>query len=89
MEGRLYHFLVMLPIFAVVLLFIVMPPLQWLSERFFDRRFVLRFGGAWKFMDTSHRWDVFFSIVAFIISLVVSFIILETLIYKGILPPIR
>lgn len=89
MEGPLYHFLVALPIFALVLMFLVLPPLQWLSSRIFDRRFVLRFSGAWNPKDKNHRRDVIFSVIAFVVSLGVSFIALQVLIWEGVLPPLR
>lgn len=89
MEGPFYHFLVVLPIFALVLMFLVLPPLQWLSSRIFDRRFVLRFGGAWNTTDRNHRWDVVFSVIAFLVSLAISFVALQVLIWEGILPPLR
>ena len=89
MEGPLYHFLVVLPIFAAVLIFLVMPPLQWLSVRKFDRKFVLRFGGPWSIKDPNHRRDVAFSVIAFVISLMLSFAALQSLIAWGVLPPLK
>ena len=89
MEGPFYHFLVALPIFALALMFVVLPPLQWLSSRIFDRRFVLRFSGAWNPADKNQRWDVIFSVIAFVVSLGISFIVLQVLIWQGLLPPLR
>jgi hypothetical protein len=89
MEGPFYHFLLTLPIFALVLIFVVMPLLQWLSVRLFHRTFVLRLGGRWGKHDKRHRWDVIFSVVAFVLSLTISILALELLIRQGILPPMR
>ena len=88
MDGPLLHFFIILPVFAGVLMFVVMPILQWASTRLLDRRFVLRFGGPWSPKNKEHRWDVLFSILAFLLSLTISFLILQLLILEGILPPL-
>lgn len=87
MEGPLYHFLIVLPVFVLVLMFLVLPLLQWVSTRLFDRKFILRFGGRWDVRDEKHRWDVTFSVIAFVLSLAVSLLALKLLIIRGILPP--
>lgn len=89
MEGPLYHFFVVLPIFAVVLMLVVIPILQWVSTRLLDRRFVFRFSGAWNPESRERRWDVVFSLIAFVLSLGISFIILQALILEGILHPVN
>ena len=88
MESPLFDVLIALPVFVVVLLFLVTPVLQWLSRSVFGSEFVLRFGRAQPGVHTeAHRRDVVFSIVAVFISLGISFVIIQTLIYEGILPP--
>jgi hypothetical protein len=87
MYGPLYHLLLALPIFAFVLLFLVVPALQWASERRDGRRFVLRFAADWRSGNKEHRRDVLFSILAVLLSVIIALIILELLIAKGILPP--
>jgi len=88
MEGPLFNVLVALPVFVAVLLFLVTPIMQWLSRTVFDSEFVLRFGRGDPGVKTqAHRRDVVFSIVAVLVSLGISFAILQTLVYEGILPP--
>jgi hypothetical protein len=87
MYGPLYHLLVALPIFAIVLLFIAIPLLQWISNRLFHRDFTLRFTCRLKAGNKEKQQDVLFSILAFVLALAVTFVVLELLILKGILPP--
>lgn len=87
MGDPLYNFLVILPIFVVALLFIVVPLMQWVTDRFFDYRFELRFGGANEEKRRDHRRNVVLALVSLLIALAISFLLLEALIGRGLLHP--
>jgi len=88
MEGPLFDVLIALPVFVAVLLFLVTPVMQWLSRTAFDSEFIFRFGRGDPGMNAqAHRRDVVFSIVAVLLSLGISYAVVQTLILEGILPP--
>jgi hypothetical protein len=73
------HFFTLLVIFAGVYFGIILPIFRIISQRFRGRKFVIRLGTPWSFSDKEHRWDVFFSFTSFMITLGISFVVLEFL----------
>ena len=73
------YFFVLLVIFSVVYFGIVLPIFHKISQRFRGRKFVIRLGTPWSFSDKEHRWDVFLSFTSFVITLGISFFVLEFL----------
>ena len=71
------HFLLLLVIFGLAYFGLIIPVFQLISQHFRGRRFVIRLGTPWRFSNPEHRWDVLLSFVSFIVTMGVSFFLLD------------
>lgn len=71
------HFLLLLAIFAVVYFAVSQPVFQVVSKRVRGRKFILRLGTPWQAGNPEHRWDVFMSVLSFVMALAISGFLLD------------
>ncbi|GAB5452929.1 MAG: hypothetical protein Hals2KO_32570 [Halioglobus sp.] len=71
------HFVTLLLLFAVAYFCVVLPLFQLISLRVRGRKFVIRLGTPWKFSNPEHRWDVLLSFLSFVVTLGISFFVLD------------
>lgn len=77
--------IVMIAVFATTYWLVALPLLQRLSQLWRGRRFVVRLRD-WSPKNPEHRWDVTFSVVAFLISLAAALLALDVSVKAGIVP---
>ena len=70
-------FIKLIIIFAVIYFVIALPVFQAISRQVKGRKFVIRLGAPWQFNNSEHRWDVFMSVISFMLALGIAMFLFD------------